>query len=336
MSESLATKLQSPDFEIGRISRELVAELSATPSAGAFTQMLGKAPPATALARIRRPGSTQPDNQQTASTRAYQPATSKDIASAPALDELQLGEDLYSRSYALVVGIDDYTNGWPKLSLAVEDSRAVAAALEARGFEVELLENPTRSIFIAAIRRFFIVKGEDPDARLMFWFAGHGYTENEEGFIIPADAPAPEDSTAFRLAALPMRDFSTYVRLASAKHVLAVFDACFAGTIFGSTRGNLSTMISQSIRRPVRQFVTSGSAYQEVSDDGAFRKLFLRALSGEESADLNKDGFLTGSELGLYLTDRITNLTRGRQTPQFGKLRDMNYDQGDFVFAMRQ
>ena len=170
----------------------------------------------------------------------------------------------------------------------------------------------------------------------MFWFAGHGYTENDEGFIIPADAPPPEEGTAFRLAALPMRDFSTYVRLASAKHVLAVFDACFAGTIFGSTRGTPSTMIEQSVLRPVRQFVTSGSAYQQVSDDGTFRKLFLRALSGEELADLNNDGYLTGSELGLYITDRVTNLTRGRQTPQYGKLRDMNYDQGDFVFTALQ
>ncbi|MBL7205198.1 MAG: hypothetical protein ISS63_12855 [Desulfobacteraceae bacterium] len=59
-----------------------------------------------------------------------------------------------------------------------------------------------------------------------------------------------------------------------------------------------------------------------MSDDGRFRKLFIRAIRGEERADANNDGYLTGSELGLFLTDRLTNLTESRQTPRYGKLRD--------------
>ncbi|MCZ6506452.1 MAG: hypothetical protein O7A04_00175 [Acidobacteria bacterium] len=60
----------------------------------------------------------------------------------------------------------------------------------------------------------------------------------------------------------------------------------------------------------MRQFLTSGDADPQVSDDGTFRKLFLRALWGEEMADANREGYLTGTELSLYLEDRITNLTR--------------------------
>jgi hypothetical protein len=56
----------------------------------------------------------------------------------------------------------------------------------------------------------------------------------------------------------------------------------------------------------VRQFLTSGDAEQEVPDDGRFRKLFLRAITGEtDRADANGDGYLTASELGLFMGDRV-------------------------------
>ena len=84
----------------------------------------------------------------------------------------------------------------------------------------------------------------------------------------------------------------------------------------------------------MRQFLTSGDADQKVSDDGTFRTLFLRALRGEETADANRDGYLTGTELSFYLEDRVINLTRGIQTPRYGKLRDPKFDQGDFVFLL--
>ena len=36
----------------------------------------------------------------------------------------------------------------------------------------------------------------------------------------------------------------------------------------------------------------------------------------------------------MFMTDRITNLTSARQTPRYGKLRDEDYDRGDFVFLL--
>ena len=96
----------------------------------------------------------------------------------------------------------------------------------------------------------------------------------------------------------------------------------------------LATAITAAVKRPVRQFLTSGDADQKVSDDGTFRTLFLRALRGEETADANRDGYLTGTELSFYLEDRMINLTQGLQTPRGGKLRDPKFDQGDFVFVL--
>ncbi len=242
---------------------------------------------------------------------------------------------LYGSSYALVIGIDQYKGGWPRLSNAVKDARLVAAELESRGFQVETLTNVSADHLRSTMREFFTIRGADPEARLFLWFAGHGHTEAGEGYIVPVDAPTPQDPT-FRLKALHMGDVGTMVRLARAKHVLAVFDSCFAGTIFSSQRSRPPAAVTQVVARPVRQFMTSGDADQQVSDDGTFRQLFIRALRGEEQADANRDGYLTATELGLYLEDRIVNLTQASQTPRSGKLRDPKFDRGDFVFLLPQ
>lgn len=63
-----------------------------------------------------------------------------------------------------------------------------------------------------------------------------------------------------------------------------------------------------------------------------FRELFLRGLKREEKADANSVGYVTAAEMGLFLGDRMTNLTQAAQTPRYGKLRDKDYDRGDFVF----
>ncbi|MEZ4766437.1 MAG: hypothetical protein R3C26_25575 [Calditrichia bacterium] len=44
-------------------------------------------------------------------------------------------QPLYSNSYALVVGVSDYTNGWRDLANALNDALEVRVALEAQGFE---------------------------------------------------------------------------------------------------------------------------------------------------------------------------------------------------------
>ncbi len=249
---------------------------------------------------------------------------------APVVGEVKL----YGASHALVIGIDNYTGGWPRLSNAVKDARLVAEELNAKGFDVTLRTDLKAADLDRALREFFVVKGADPTARLFVWYAGHGHSQGGEGFLVPADAPRPDAGTPFKLKALPIRRFGEYVRLAESKHVYSVFDSCFAGTVFDSQRSLPSPAITRATTLPVRQFLTSGDAEQTVSDDGAFRELFIRALRGEERADANADGYLTASELGLHLSDRVTNLTRARQTPRYGKLRDKDFDRGDFVFAL--
>ena len=242
--------------------------------------------------------------------------------------------NLYDASYALVIGIDDYTNGWPRLSNGVGDAKRVATALEKKGFSVTFLKNLKSRELKDAFEKFFVYKGADPDARLFAWFAGHGHTMDGEGYIVPADAPRPSKKGDFKYKSLSLRRFGELARQAESKHALAVFDSCFSGTVFSTGRAMPPPAVTRATTFPVREFISSGDANQQVSDDGRFRKLFIRALNGNEPADANNDGYLTGSELGMFLADRVSNLTKNAQTPRYGKLRDENYDRGDFVFLL--
>ena len=241
---------------------------------------------------------------------------------------------LYGASHALVIGNDLYTGAWPRLSNAVKDARLIAEALRTKGFKVTLKTNLKSTELSEALETFFYETGQDPEARLFLWYAGHGYSERGEGYLVPIDAPDPSQVGPFLRKALSLRRMGEYVRGASALHILSVFDSCFAGTVFNVGRAKPPAGITHATTRPVRQFLTSGDAGQEVSDDGTFRKLFIRALNGQVRADANRDGYLAASELGLFMTSEITNYSNGGQTPRNGKLNDPDLDQGDFIFQI--
>jgi formylglycine-generating enzyme required for sulfatase activity len=242
---------------------------------------------------------------------------------------------LYTKSKALVIGMDHYSGGWPTLSNGIKDAEEVATALTAQGFEVTFKKDLKSRDLDDALRDFFIVDGDDPNARLLLWFAGHGDTIDGEAYLVPTDAPLPKVDADFRLKAISLRRFGEYMREAKARHVLAIFDSCFSGGVFNVARSAPPPAITLATTQPVREFISSGEAEQQVSDDGTFRELFLDVLAGKEpDADANHDGYVTGTELGLFLQQKMTNLTDNRQTPRYGKLNAYGYDRGDFVFQV--
>jgi formylglycine-generating enzyme required for sulfatase activity len=243
---------------------------------------------------------------------------------------------LYTKSKALVIGMDHYDGrSWPQLSNGIKDAEEVAKGLTAQGFEVTLKKDLKSRDLDDTLRDFFIAEGSDPNARLLLWFAGHGDTIDGEAYLVPVDAPSPKSDFEFRLKAISLRRFGEYMREAKARHVLAIFDSCFSGGVFNVARSAPPPAITLATTQPVREFISSGEAEQQVSDDGTFRKLFLDVLAGKEpDADANHDGYVTGTELGLFMHQKITNLTDNRQTPRYGKLNAYGYDRGDFVFQV--
>lgn len=242
---------------------------------------------------------------------------------------------LYKGSYALLIGVSNYTAGWPKLPGVLQDLLDVEKALKSQGFEVTVLKDPDSVHLESGIKDFINRYGLEPDNRLFIYFAGHGHTEkmaygDEMGYIVPSDAPNPNvDKKGFKAKALDMQRFESFARTIESKHALFVFDSCFSGSLFAITRA-IPEAISYKTSRPVRQFVTSGSADETVPDKSVFKSQFIAGITGE--ADSDKDGFVTGTELGNFLESKVVNYSKGCQHPQYGKIRDQNLDKGDFVF----
>lgn len=245
--------------------------------------------------------------------------------------------DLYQQSFALVVGVGEYSAGWPRLAGVTEEVRGIETALKNNGFAVQKILDPNGDQLRKAYADFVNQHGYDSGNRLLFYFSGHGWSRKggEHGYLVPTDAPDPrQDEKEFLRRSLSMSQVLTWCKEMEARHALFLFDSCFSGTIF-KTRALPDTPphITALTARPVRQFITAGDAGEEVPAKSVFATCFIRALTGD--ADLSKDGYVTGTELGMYLHDKVIYYQTG-QTPQYGKMRDPELDEGDFVFLLRE
>lgn len=246
---------------------------------------------------------------------------------------------LYNKSYALLIGVSNYTNGWPVLPGVLKDIKLVKEGLEKQGFETVVAIDPNRRELEDIFHNFITQYGKHKDNRLLIYFAGHGHTLKLEygeqmGYIVPVDAPNPnQDKDGFLAKAMDMQQMEVYAKRIRAKHALFLFDSCFSGSIFSLSRA-VPENISYKTKKPVRQFITAGSANETVPDESIFRSQFLAALSGEGDSD--GDGYLTGVELGEFLQKTVVNYSKGSQHPQYGKIRNPHLDKGDFVFQIKK
>lgn len=245
---------------------------------------------------------------------------------------------LYQGSYALVIGESDYTVGWDNLAGVKNDVTEIEKVLKKQGFVVESNLNLTSDQLKARFDKFINDYGYQLNSRLLIYFAGHGHTQKagdgrDLGYIIPVDTPLPEkDDLGFRRKAISMDTIQAYARQIESKHAMFVFDSCFSGKLISREKVVIPPMILEDVTYPVRQFITAGAANQTVPDDSIFRKAFVRGLEGE--ADRNSDGYITGTELADFLKEKVTNASDRSQTPQYGKIRDIDLDRGDFVFVL--
>lgn len=246
--------------------------------------------------------------------------------------------ELYRGSHALIIGASKYNNGWPVLPGVIDDVAAVKKKLEENGFTVNVVMDPDAVKLKDSFENFIAAHGNESLNRLLFYFAGHGHTLQPAyggdpiGYIVPIDAPlASDDADDFKRKAMSMQRIEEFARLIDSKHAMFLFDSCFSGSIFALSRAT-PVDISYKITKPVRQFITSGGEDEQVSDESIFRMQFIAGLNGE--ADANRDGYVTGSELGAFLQSSVINYSKGYQHPQYGKIRHPQLDKGDFVFAV--
>ncbi|CAB1057495.1 hypothetical protein D1BOALGB6SA_2248 [Olavius sp. associated proteobacterium Delta 1] len=239
----------------------------------------------------------------------------------------------YSSSHALVVGIDKYYQ-WPRLEYAAKDAREMGVLLETQGFQIHLLTDEQATLRNIHAELQTIGNAVDSNSRVVFYFAGHGQTEDlpggrERGYIVPVDAAEYD----WQRTMLPMDQLNRSIKLFKAKHILMAFDSCYSGlgltrSIKGHPQQN-SAYIQKMMRSRSIQILTAGSRSEqaiEAAGHGLFTDHLLAALAG--AADINDDGYITATEIYATLRPSITRKSYSRQTPQFGYIEG----NGDIIF----
>ena len=274
--------------------------------------------------------------------------TTRDIASdAPP----SLGGFVENRRVVAVIGIDRYL-GWPALDNAVSDAMGALAAFERIGFEQITRPLLDEAASAEAIRRLVTddlatLGGDDS---LVLFFAGHGHTQTrtlptgplQTGYIIPFDGDGAEGRTA---SWIRLDSWLSDVARIPARHILVILDACHSGIALGSLikwRGGVSARLPGALdelrRRQSRRVITSALGDQRAMDSGPisghslFTGCLIEGLSGGLARDDRTEA--TGSELGVYVQQRVTGYTGSRQTPDFGTL-ELD-DRGELVLALAE
>ena len=244
---------------------------------------------------------------------------------------------LYGRSYAIVIGINNYEK-WPGLEFAVADANAVKNTLQKTGFDdITLImdkDATQRRILTELFHK--LPEKVDRNDRVLFYFAGHGQTEDlpgggKKGYIIPVDA----ETDSYASTAVSMEQIRSLSSRIAAKHIFYVMDCCYSGLGLNRSTGiwpGISDYLRKVSAMRVVQIITAGGQGEQVQEKdghGLFTSYFLKAIAGE--ADLDKDNVVTGTELGAYLRPTVSNASRQAQTPLFGRLEG----EGEFLFFIK-
>lgn len=242
----------------------------------------------------------------------------------------------YSNSFALIIGINEYKNTG-SLNYATNDADEIAKLLEFQlGFSrknITLIKD--KAATKTAINDAYLElvnKADSPDDRVLFFFAGHGYTvdgyQGSVGYLVPTNEDPKKLASLIR-----WDDLTRNADLIPAKHILFILDACFSGLAFKRAiqPGN-QRFLSEMLQRRARQVITAGKADQVVSDgggpDGRNSVFTGHIIEGLKGKALNKNGVLTANDLMHYVYERLSNDPNSEQTPHYGHVDG----DGDFVF----
>jgi hypothetical protein len=297
---------------------------------------------------VPEPTVTEPavEEKPTRSVASGSPVEGGQMKHPPRLVRTRSGESVlfYEGSYALVVGISEYTDpGISDLPGVRKDIDKVSSALELHGFEVTKLVDPSRRDLETAYQEFINEYGQNPNQkhnRLLFYYAGHGINLPgagglESGFLIGRNAPLPGvDEQGFRRESFPLRNIHNLAVDIQTNHALFIFDSCFSGALFTQARSAVPPEIERKMAEPVRQFITSGSDNQEVPDESVFCDLFVKALTEGNADSVSPDGYMTGTDLSRYLAEEVAGRSGKTQTPQYGKDPRPELAVGDFIFTL--
>ena len=244
------------------------------------------------------------------------------------------------RLYILAVGVGAYPDKEMILDFAAKDAKDFASLmlLQKGGVYgevgVKLLTDAaaTREGVLEGLKWLKKEAGER-DTAIVF-LSGHGVTESGGSYYF-----LPVDGQADNLAgsAVVFSEIRNTLMTLPGKAVLFV-DTCHAGDVMGGRSGasDVNAVVNElsSAENGVVVFASSTGRQYSIEDaawgNGAFTKALVEGVSGK--ADYTGKGRITIASLDLWLSERVQELTGGKQTPTTAKPRTIP----DFLLAVKR
>ncbi|MDD5629194.1 MAG: caspase family protein [Elusimicrobia bacterium] len=239
------------------------------------------------------------------------------MPSAPAMPSVdQPAYHLTERpdDFAVVVGIEKYSNDLPDAQFAERDAAAVKAHLLALGVPERNIKSLTgqRATLsgLASYLQDWLPRNVKDDSRVFFYFSGHGAPDPESGqaFLVPSDGNA----NFLKTTGYPVKKLYANLNALKAKQVIVALDSCFSGaggrSVLAKGSRPLVNKVDTSIGSEGKIVLFTAASANEITsslDDqghGIFTYYFLRGLGG---AAQGADGAITARGLYDYLKPKV-------------------------------
>jgi WD40 repeat protein len=228
--------------------------------------------------------------------------------------------------YVLAVGVSAYSNPDFRLKYAAKDARDLAAALEMQKGGI-YREVTAKVLTDASATKDDILDGLEwiqkettsKDVALMY-FSGHGLNDASNNYYY---LPVEADLDRLKRTGVPFSDITTTVSSISGK-VLFFIDTCHSGNLMKGrksvgTERDVAAVINELSSSENGAVVFASSTGNQYSfedpawNNGAFTKALIEGLTGK--AAYGSGDRVTVNMLDLYLSERVKELTGGKQTP---------------------
>lgn len=213
-----------------------------------------------------------------------------------------------SRKIALLVGVSEYGEGIENLTAPLNDVAAMKRVLEdpsLGNFEVTTLENPDLVTMKREIIQLF--RQAKKDDLVLFYFSGHGITDDNYELYLPTKSTGKEDFEAMSVAGsfLKKQAENYYV-----KRKIIILDACYSGSVNNEWRSKtISIDLKQFLGKEGLAVLSSSSATQvSFEQQGASLSLYTQYLvEGIETgaATQNDDNIIYVRELHDYAKKKV-------------------------------
>lgn len=237
-------------------------------------------------------------------------------------------EQKEGKYYALLIGINNYTDEEIKdLENPIDDAEMFSKLLSSRytfdSSNVKIYRNATLNQIVDALDYFAEVIR--PTDNLLIFFSGHGKWDDasETGYWLPSDA-----SIKSKLRWLSNSTLFDYLRELRSRHTLLIIDADYAGSIFKLRRAftEPQTDINKLYELPSRKAITS------VTLTGLPEKNILISYMIDQLRN-NTLKYISSEQ--LFNTFRIAVINNSNTVPQYGEIRNVGNEGGDFIFMLK-